>query len=681
MAERVGRRHLCRSSALRGIGGLGDGAEGRAQRVVLHADVGGLPGLRAATGFHSVAIWPCSLASSSGLAAKPMAVTLPFLLLLLDYWPLGRMHDPEPRSSPVPDVPARFSVPMRLILEKVPMLAIACLFCLLTVHGQEAAALEVNQQYSFAWRIGNALISYVAYLGQFFCPLGLAPCYPRRALLAALAGGRGGSDPGLHHGGGDAVAAAAPVPAGRLALVRRDARARHWPGAVWRPGRGRSVQLPAADRTVHCLGVGSSGGMPSRAAISTKLGCRRCAGIGDFVGLCLAADVVLARQRSALESLFGLHVEQPGLHVNLGRHFYVTGRPGEAAVQYRKTLAIDPKCLRALCSLGGAYFTLGQLDKAEEFSRRALAVDPNDPGSYTNLGMVLTERGQYGEAVKHFQQALAVSPDYVLAHSNLARVLSRMGQFDEAFEQYRESLRLQPDDPKVHNNFGNALRARGRLDEAIQNSRNRFGLKPNSAAVQFNLALSLTDKKRLPAAELHYRLAIALDPNLVQPHVQLGRLLAGQGRWDEATAHYQQVVQLAPQFLEPRLDLAAAQAAHGDFRAAIVQWKTILQVKPDSAEAMIGLADLLATCLAPQFRDGPSALEFARRADRLCGGKSPEVLRSLSAAQAEMGQFSEAAATARAALELAEQQHKESLAASLKSDIGHFVAGQPRRWP
>ena len=112
-----------------------------------------------------------------GLAAKPMAVTLPFLLLLLDYWPLGRMNGTEP------DVPARFSVPMRLILEKIPMLVIACLFCLLTVHGRTAAALAANQQYSFGWRIGNALISYVAYLGQFFCPLGLAPCYPRRPVL------------------------------------------------------------------------------------------------------------------------------------------------------------------------------------------------------------------------------------------------------------------------------------------------------------------------------------------------------------------------------------------------------------------------------------------------------------------------------------------------------------------
>jgi hypothetical protein len=74
-------------------------------------------------------------------------------------------------------------------------------------------------------------------------------------------------------------------------------------------------------------------------------------------------------------------------------------------------------------------------------------------------------------------------------------------------------------------------------------------------------------------------------------------------------------------------------------------------------------------------------MDFARQADKLCGGKSPEALRSLAAAQAETGQFSEAAATARAAQKLAEEQHNAPLAANLASDIAHFEAGQPRRQP
>ena len=107
----------------------------------------------------------------------------------------------------------------------------------------------------------------------------------------------------------------------------------------------------------------------------------------------------------------------------------------------------------------------------------------------------------------------------------------------------------------------------------------------------------------------------------------------------------------------------------------------MLQVDPGCLEALSALADLLATCPDPRFRDGAAALDFARRAENLGNGKSPEVLRSLAAAQAEMGRFPEALAAARAALELARQQQNASLATSLEADIAHFEAGQPRREP
>ena len=106
-----------------------------------------------------------------GLLAKQTMITLPLVLLLLDYWPLGRL-----RCLPFP---------RRVLWEKVPMLGLAFAFGLLTIHAQDAATLLANRHYSFLWRIGNGIISYAAYLGQFFCPFGLAPCYPRRAVLPA----------------------------------------------------------------------------------------------------------------------------------------------------------------------------------------------------------------------------------------------------------------------------------------------------------------------------------------------------------------------------------------------------------------------------------------------------------------------------------------------------------------
>ena len=239
-----------------------------------------------------------------GLAAKPMAVTLPFLLLLLDYWPLGRMNGTKPRSSIAPSTgqstiasgaavkfsvatkarstmatsPARSTIAAlwRLILEKIPMLVIAALFCLVAVRFQRTGRLNISRQYSLAWRIGNALVSYVAYLGQFFCPQGLVPCYPRRPVplplwqvAAAVSDARG------DHGGGDPLKPAAAVPAGRLALIPRDAGAGDRAGAVWHPRRSRSLHLPATDRADDRVGLDRGGRLSGCAAISPDLGRRR----------------------------------------------------------------------------------------------------------------------------------------------------------------------------------------------------------------------------------------------------------------------------------------------------------------------------------------------------------------------------------------------------------------------
>ena len=120
------------------------------------------------------------------LAAKPMAVTLPCLLWLLDYWPLGRLSSGScrPWKGTVPFLPTQKSgqsACRRPIVEKLPLLAIACLVCLWTVSTQDAAAWEANQHYSLLWRVGNALIAYVFYLQKFFYPTDLAVLYPAQA--------------------------------------------------------------------------------------------------------------------------------------------------------------------------------------------------------------------------------------------------------------------------------------------------------------------------------------------------------------------------------------------------------------------------------------------------------------------------------------------------------------------
>ncbi len=521
------------------------------------------------------------LFAALGLLSKAIVVTLPFLLLLLDYWPLGRFPDIKPRSSLAPS-PARSSLApsparspiaafWRLVAEKLPLLLLSVLAMGLTVWAQHAA-IEAGRQYGFWWRVRYVPIAYVTYLAQFFWPAGLAGLYPRPSFDVPLWQTCG------------AGALLAGISAAALIWRRR----RPYLAVGWLWFLGMSVPVigivqlgtaAVADRNTYLTQIGlaiaiawgaadACQGGRIRAAGSEKTGAdggRRkavhpfsfilhplpAAALAAAIGLAVLSATAWRQTRFWQDSetfwnrALACTSNNVVAHTNLGVYYGVNHRPAEAAAQLQKALAIDPNSMEALFSLGSAYFSLGQLDKAETYYRRAIAV----------------------------------------------------------------------------------------------------------------------------------------DPNLMQARGQLGRVLAGQGKWEAAIAQYRQILKDSPDMLQARFDLVTAHLARGDIGEAIAEWKAILQFKPDNLDALCGLAEVLATCPDPRFRDGPAASDFARQADRLSGGQSPEVLRSLSAAQAETGQFRQAADTARWALVLATQQGKQPLAASLKSDIARFQAGLPRRGP
>ena len=147
----------------------------------------------------------------------------------------------------------------------------------------------------------------------------------------------------------------------------------------------------------------------------------------------------------------------------------------------------------------------------------------------------------------------------------------------------------------------------------------------------------------------------------MEAHWQLGRLLAAERRWEAAFTHYERALAIAPAFIAVRLDLATAQYACGQVARRSGSGVRSSGSSPKCALAVLALASVLATCPDRRFRDGPAAMALARRADKLAGGKSPEALCVLAAAEALTGQFPQAAATAQAAIALAEAQQKEPL--------------------
>jgi tetratricopeptide (TPR) repeat protein len=636
-----------------------------------------------------------------GLAAKPMAVTLPFLLLLLDYWPLGRMNKTEP------DMPARFSIPMRLILEKIPMLVIACLFCLINIHGRTAGALAANQQYSVGWRIGNAMISYVTYMGQFFCPLELAPHYPRRTVLppwqivvavlllvsiTAVALRWRRQRPYLLVGWLWYIGMLVPViglvqfglqaEADRFTYLPQIALAWAAADACRARPRFRRIWAITAACAVIILAVSAwrqtSYWRDSQTLWTYALACNpRNSVAHNDLGIVLASsgriDEAIEHYRKALE----IKPDYPDAHNNLGIALASCGRIGEAIEHYEKALEINPDYAIAYNNLGIALANCGRDVKAMAHFRKALEIDPDYAEAQADLGKVLARRGLTNEAILCYERALRLKPGFASAHNGLGNLLSDLGRADEAERHFQKALEIDPNFAEAHNNLGTILNRRGRVDEAAAEFQRAIQLKPGFAQAHANLGMTLNSRGRIDEAEAEFRKALELKPDFAEVHGNLGAILYLQDKLAEAIVHFQKHVELDPTSEIARRNFALAVGRLRGPPAALAHWRWWIDFYPDDAGLLRSAAWQLAAGADASLRNGKEAVELALRAVDLTGEQEPVALGTLAAAYAESGRFPEAVQTARRAADLATQQKKPELAESIKTKIMLYEAGKP----
>ncbi len=229
-------------------------------------------------------------------------------------------------------------------------------------------------------------------------------------------------------------------------------------------------------------------------------------------------------------------------------------------------------------------------------------------------------------------------------HSSVGNILCSQGRFAEGIAHFQKALDIAPDYAEVHYNWGLVLAFCGQTDKAIARFQRAVEINPDYAEAHFNLAKALANRGRLDEAMIHYQKVLTIQPSGAA-HNNFGLALAAQGRRNEASIHYQ----------------------------------IALKINPNDLEVQRNLAWLRATCPEASLRNSAQALELAQRADRLSGGKRPDVLDALAAAYAAAGRFPEALATARQALQLAEQQNNQRLAGTLRARLALYEAGKPYR--
>jgi tetratricopeptide (TPR) repeat protein len=450
-----------------------------------------------------------------GLMSKPMLVTWPFVMLLLDYWPLKR----------VSGFGFRISGWWRLLGEKIPFFALVAAVNIVTfVISKQAGVLAPGENYSLADRGGNALISYCRYLGKLCWPTKLAVFYP-------------------HPGNWPVEQVAAAAVFLLVITVFSFAQRRRYPfvltGWLWYAGMLVPVSglvqvgdFAMADRFTYLPSLGVLIVLTWWVCELSRGWRYRAQGLSVAGAAAIVLCMALTRQQ-------------------LG-HW----QDGETLSRY--ALKVTENNYTAHIILGNALIEKGRTDEAIREFQEALRLKPDYTVAHYNLGIALARGGQIDEAVSQYQEAIRLSPDYAEAHNNLGVALASRGQVDEAVNQYQEAIRLEPDYAEAYNNLGGALNDKGQVDGAIRQFQEAIHLKPDFASAHYNLGFVLASKGQVDGAIRQYQVAIRLKPDYAKAYNNLGIALLNQGQIDRAIRQFQEALRLKPDFAGARDNLARA---------------------------------------------------------------------------------------------------------------------------
>jgi tetratricopeptide (TPR) repeat protein len=458
--------------------------------------------------------WLALVFFALGLMSKAMLVTWPFVMLLLDYWPLQRF---KVQGS-------GFRV-QRLVMEKIPFFALAATVSLVTyaVQNQQGAVVPIEILPPGA-RVGNALVSYCRYLGKLFWPTDLAAYYPY---------------PGYWPLAGVLLAGLFLCGISMLLFMKRRRHPYLLVGWLWFVGTLVPViglvqvgEQAMADRYTYIPSVGMF--------ILTVWGVyeltRHWRHNATVLSLAAAAAMVLC---------IALTRQQLGYWQ-------------DSETLFRHALEVTQNNYIAHDSLGNAVLEKGQTEEAIRQFQEAILCKPDYAIAHNNLGKAFLNNGRTEEAVRQFQEAIQYKPDYAEAHNNLGAAFGEKGQIDEAIRQYQEAIRLNPNDADAFSNLGVALVRIGRTNEAITQYQEAIRLKPNDASAYINLGNVLDKKGQIDEAIRQYQEAIRLEPNNALTHNNLGNTFLNQGRTDEAISQFQEALRLKPDYATAQNNLAQA---------------------------------------------------------------------------------------------------------------------------
>jgi tetratricopeptide (TPR) repeat protein len=609
-----------------------------------------------------------------GLMAKPMVISLPLVFLLLDYWPLAHERDERKRFW---------------AYEKLPLVLLMVLSAAVTLTAQ-AQSMQSLERLPLAARIGNALVSYLRYIGKTLWPIDLMAFYPHpEEKLQSLW-----------------IASAAVLLGVTSFLCWQTRKARPYLLVGWSwflvtlapvIGLVQVGQQAMADRYMYIPSIGlfmmASWGLGDLASSYSWVRRPVMAAVSLCLVACLAATQLQADYWRDSISLWehALRVEDRSdlAHFMLGAALNKQGRQEQepsarmrlrrdAKAEFEAALRLNERYAEVHNNLGNMAHEEGRPKEAEDHFRLAIAIDPTNWKAHYNLANTYHELSRFREALQEYQSALETDPDQSIVHNGLGKTLARLGRVDEAIDQFGRAIQADPQNVDARANLALALNEVGRFDEAMQTYRGVLSRNPDHAPAANNLGYLFMQLGKLQDAIESFRRTVRADPRLANGWTNLGKCLTLSGDITGARAAFEQAARTAP--TGPSFfDLAYVYRLARESQPAAGYLSRALELNPRWPENIGRAAWDMATSPQAGQRNGLMALFYAQEIAEFETRPTVRTLEIWAAALAECGRFNEAVQLAGRARTLAAQNGDTASLEALRSQLKAYENRRPFR--
>ncbi len=525
-----------------------------------------------------------------GLMSKPMLVTLPFVLLLLDIWPLNRLKIVSPtRGRHASQSRSRNTV---LVIEKLPFFMLVAISSVVTfILQQKGGAVKRDDYFTFSARIANSIVSYGRYVEKTFLPRNLAALYPHPGdnlpLWQVLT----------------VLVFIIAVTAGAVYSLRK----RPWFAVGWFWFLGMLVPVIGivqvgvqafADRYLYLPGIGLYiviiwGADTVRERLKIH---RAVTSVAAVVVVAACAGLTWKQtgywKNSLTQFTHTISVTKDNFlfYNNLGTYLAAIGKDAEARFYLEEALRVRPLYGIAHGNLSVVLRRLGDADGAIVHASEAVRIDPDNADAHTNLATALAWVGDTERALMEYRRAFSLKPENDKTYTELATFLTRNGEHAEARAAFEKALSINPNSTNARNNYGNLMIMAGDIDGAIE----QFGMVidrlPEHAEAWSNLGIALARKGRGEESLVHFRESVALRPDSPDYRNNLANALNNAGLLEEAIAQYEEVLNIEDGNLIARINLAKLYAKTGQLEEARGNAEAALNTAPRSAEAHMTMA-------------------------------------------------------------------------------------------